>query len=260
MGTIEISVFVLRLAALYVGIQTILQVSYLPMIVSTSDGDFGRASSIGYAISVGLHALLGTALWFGSRPLARRIFGEPSAQELPRAAAIAGLGLVLAGIFVIDVALEQTWNVVFHRKFSSAVGDPSSFWAACASLAVLSILGVGLVVGGRKLATRMFPSSDPGRPLALEIQAAAFSILGIVIAVRALPTILSIAATAGWFGHRDSLPETPAAPWPEIAAELLRLAIGIALFLGGGALSRVWRWTQTAGLNDRRAPSNAPRP
>ena len=115
MGTVEISVFVLRLAALYVWIQTILQVSYLPMIVSTSDGDLGRASSIGYAISVGLHALLGTALWFGSRPLARRIFGEPSGQELPRAAAIAGLGLVLAGIFVIDVALEQTWNVVFHR-------------------------------------------------------------------------------------------------------------------------------------------------
>lgn len=258
MKTAEISVFALRLAAVYVWIETILQVSYLPMIAFTSDANLGRASSIGYAISVGLHALLGTALWFGSRPLARRIFGEPSGQELPRAAAIAGLAFVLAGILVIDVALEQTWDIVFQRRLSAALGDPSRFWAACASLAVLSILGAALVVGGRKLATRMFPSGDPGRPLALELQAVAFSIVGMVIAARALPRVLSIAATAGWFGHADPVSETQAALWPEIAAELLRLAIGFALFLGGGALSRVWRWTQTAGLNRSRAPSNVP--
>lgn len=255
MGTIEISVFALRLAALYVWIQTILQVGYLPIIGSMSDANLGRASSIGYAISVGLHALLGTALWFGSRPLARRVLGESSAQHQPPTAAIAGLGFVLAGILVLDVALQQIWAVVFASTLPSAIGGGSSrFWAPCASLAMLSILGVALVVGGRKIAMRMFPSGDPSRPLALEIQAVALSVLGIVIAASALPSALSIAAAAGWLRGDDFDAEAQADLLLQIAVELLRLAIGVGLFLGGGALSRVWRWTQTAGLNASNSP------
>lgn len=259
MGTVEISAFAFRLAALYVWIQTILQVSYLPMIVSTSDEHLGRASWIGFAISVGLHALLGTLLWFASPALARRTLGEPSAMGLSRAAAIGGLGLRLAGIFVIDVALQQVWDVIFSREFSSTSGDSSRLWASTASLATLAILGVGLVVGGGRLAARMFRSVVPEQPLALELQPVAFSVLGIVIVVRALPTVLSIVASAGWFELGDSVLTTRSVPWPAIAANFLRLAIGIALFLGGGLLSRAWHWTQTAGLGGSRAPSDAPR-
>jgi hypothetical protein len=244
-ATLQTSVFVFRLAALYVWIQTIQQVTFLPTIVSlTSDDHLGRANWIGYAIMVGLQALLGTALWFAGPFLANRILGNPSTKTVSRAATIAGLAFSLAGIFVIDLALLQVGQVIIFRDISSLTGSPARFWAACASFATLSILGLALLFGGRKLAARMFRSGVPEQPLTLELQSVAFSVVGIVIVVNALSTIL----------------RTQSAPWPAIVANSLRLAIGIALFLGGGVLSRAWLWIRTAGLGADRASSDVPRP
>lgn len=260
MRTLETSVFAIRLAALYVWIHAFLQAAQLPWIVSSSDERLGRASWIGFTVAVGLHALLGTVLWIAGPRLGRRILGEPSTKTVTRAAAIGGLGLRLAGVVVVDAALQQVWDVIFSRQFSSAGGGPGRFWAATASLTTLAILGLTLVTCGGRIGARMFRSVVPERPLALELQAVAFSILGILLAVRALPTVLSIAASAGWFDNGDSYVTMQSVPWPMLATSLLRLAIGIALFLGGGFLSRAWIWTQTAGHGANRTSSDAPRP
>lgn len=253
------SVFAFRLAALYVWIRTILEVSYLPMMISMSDENLGRASWVGYAISIGLHALLGTALWFASPLLARRVLGGP-ADGVSRASAIGELALRLAGVWLIDLALKGVWSVAFQLEYSSARGSPSTLWNAIANSAAHAILGVVLLVAGGRLAARMFPSSAPQKSLASELQAVAFSILGLVLVVRALPAVLSGFTTSGeWFDDGDVVTLAEPVPWPAIVASLVRLTLGIALFVGGGLLSRAWRWARSAGLGGDRTSSDVRR-
>lgn len=260
MTRFEISVFAFRLAAVYVWIRTILQVSYLPMMISMSDENLGRASWIGYSISIGLHALLGTALWLASPSLARRVLGGPADGGLSRATAIGELALRLAGVWLIDLALKGVWSVVFQLEYSSARGNSSTLWNAIANSAVHGILGVVLLVAGGRLASRMFSSSAPQRSLSFELQAVAFSVLGLVLFVRALPAVLSGFTVSGeWLDDGDVITLAEPVPWPAIAASLLRLVLGIALFVGGGLLSRAWHWAQSAGLGGDRTSSDVRR-
>ena len=249
MATLDTPVFVLRVAALYTWLQAALLVCYLPdTIDSDAEGEYSSWSTI----TVALQALFGAALWFGSRPLARVLFGGSAAKEMTRAAAIAGLGFILAGLYVITLAVQETADLMYWHWYESVMGNPSEVRASSVSIAALTILGVALVAGGRRLAARMFRSDGPAQPLAWEIQPVAFSIVGIWLAAPLLAELLAYAMYSWWNDDGYFATETESASW-QWTVYYLKLAMGVALFLGGGILSRAWRWTRTAGL-DRPAP------
>jgi hypothetical protein len=256
MRKLEMSVFAFRLAALYVWIQTILQASYGVYFLTVPDEAFARAGRVSFALVLGLGALLGTALWFASPALARRGLGGPSGEGVARAVAFGELALRIAGVVVLDLAAKQMGAWMSSLVLPEVARTSSSLWAAVAPTTTFLLLGLGLLLGGGRLASRLFASDTPQRPLASELQAVAFSIVGLLIIVRSLPALLSeFTVSGGWFddGIQDTFPE--GAPWPAVVASLLRTAAGLALFLGGGLLARAWHWAHTAGLKDRPAPT-----
>jgi hypothetical protein len=240
-------VFVFRLAALYVWLQAALFATQFQLILWASDKG---PNLLGIAVTILLQTLFGTALWFASPGLARLTLSEPSGPGVTRATAIGGLALRLAGLYAIDVALQRVWDLATSPTRGIA-------WVG---FAMTAVLGSALVLGGGKIAARLFGRSEPEPQLAHEIQAAAFSVLGLVLIVRVLPILMSIVAHAQWFedGNIVHISESP--PGPGVAAVVLRLALGVGLFLGGGALSRFWRWSHTAGTVGRGANPEHPRP
>ena len=259
MRTLEISTFAFRLAAVYVGIRTILQASDLPTILALSEvPGFGSSPWIGYAATVGIHVAFGLALWFAGPVLARRLLGGPTEEGLSRAVTIGALAFRLAGVWMIDCAIDRARDVSFSLEFSAQTDLWTRLWVAVAQLGAYAIVGMALLVGGGRLAARIFGSAVPQLPLSAGLQAAAFSVLGLVIVVRALPDVLSgFTRSVGWLDGRETSFDPDGAPWPVVAVTLVRLGVGAGLFLGGGFLARGWHWAQTAGLDDRRTPSDS---
>jgi hypothetical protein len=107
-----------------------------------------------------------------------------------------------------------------------------------------------LVLGGGRLAARMFPAAERATGMTPSLQPVAFSVLGAVILTSALPTFVrEFAMSEIWREGSSTIHLLNSnAFWQHDAPILLRMLLGLALFLGSGPLTRFWRWMHTAGL------------
>ena len=251
MGGIEIARFAFRLAAIFVWIEALLGVLVLPAFVAMSDANLGRASLIGYAVAILLRAVFGACLWFASGPFARWILGVQKERPLQGSVEFGSLGLRLAGIWLLDRSIHEVWNVIFQAKTASLSGGRSGLYAEIAAFAVLTAAALTLLLAGGRIAKRLFPPSDRASSILAELQPIAFSVLGLVILMNSIPILLSnVFGPGGWAEDGGGIYVRGADPaWPIHIATLLRVALGLALFLGGRPLARIWRWSQTAGLD-----------
>jgi hypothetical protein len=117
---------------------------------------------------------------------------------------------------------------------------PGGIYIACGTLVMIFA-----PLGGRWLLPRV--RSAQNRSTRGDLQAIAFSVVGVVLAARALEAITTIYVgglsarqiygTQGWLAYLDPL---------------LQLAIGIALFFGAPGLSRFWcKLRSTSDGNDK---------
>lgn len=265
MNGIGIATFALRLAAIYVWIQSLLQLFAVPWMATLSDENLGRASLIGYCAALLLEAIFGTILWFTSSKLAGWILGAEGDRPLRGSAELGGLAFRLAGVWLLDRAIHETWNVFFQVKMSSLVRSPAGLIGEIAVFLILGSTAAALIFGGGRLARRMFPSAEPATSIARQLQPIAFSVLGLVLLMNALPPLAAnLALWKGWSesGHGFETTST-SAEWPVYLASFLRVVLGLGLFFSGRPLVRAWHWAQTAGLDrgrsaEPRAPSGAP--
>jgi len=265
MSGLRTATFAFRLVAVWILVRVIEQAVVLPSFMLASSGDLGRASLIGFSTSIGLQALLGILIWLASAPLARWTFGSEPDRPLRGSAELGALALRIVGLLCLDAMLHETWNVIFKAQQSSITHDRLGLGGEITAVAIVAALAAALLLGGGRLARRMFPSEETPRSIATELQPVAFSVLGLVILMNAVPVLVSnLASIRSW---AEDSPGAYFSGEDRFAAmhlaSLLRVALGFGLFLGGPPIARAWRWIQTAGLGrDRSAepksPSSAP--
>ncbi|MFL5449858.1 MAG: hypothetical protein ACJ8A6_09155 [Gemmatimonadales bacterium] len=152
----------------------------------------------------------------------------------PRSAAevafgVAGIWLMVSRIpdFGLNLAL---WPVG---------PDGVLHWVGVIHFALVVICGAGLLRFRRVLAAWLVPMADPDvvGPVA-GLQAAAFSIVGVVLLARGLAELLGrLAVSLGSPGH---------IPLDWLAISIAQITIGLLLFLGARGLAQIWR-----GLRER---------
>ena len=129
---------------------------------------------------------------------------------------------------------------------------------ALIAFAVPALAGLLSLFGARSIARRLWgPSESPSNSIA-ELQPVAFSVLGLLIFLEAFPVFLSNAVSSGgWFEENGPRLPAPEPVWTLVVATIVRMVLGLGLFLGGRPLARAWRWARTAGLPTR-SPTQAP--
>jgi len=107
-------------------------------------------------------------------------------------------------------------------------------WVGVIHFALVAICGVGLLLFRRRLAAWLVPMPDPSVTGPVPgLQAAAFSVVGVVLLGYGLADLLGRLAVSLWSPGRIPL------DW--LAIGIARIAVGLVLFLGARGLARIWR-------------------
>ena len=164
------------------------------------------------------------------------------------------LSCKILSIYVIVIVLSQLNGLLMHYSSLLAVIRSSSdsptemniawFLGSAAGMLILSGFCAFLWLGAGYLARRMVPDSEEkalGTALsARDFQVIAFSVVGLLLVVKALPD----AASTAW--RYAQLPDSPGG-WlrAELPMHLIRLGlqfvIGLGLFFGARGLVGMWR-------------------
>jgi hypothetical protein len=152
---------------------------------------------------------------------------------------IVSLSLKLAGIYCILMAL--TYSSIAMISIFSYRGQ--SFLVTLFSLMpFILFLASGIyLIFSTKIDAKLIPSIDQeSKPSSLsshEIQSLAFSIIGVFVLVNAIPDFIQIIITVTSGINVSYL--------SHIVAVLIKLALGIYLFLGSKGLSGLWHKLQS---------------
>ena len=152
----------------------------------------------------------------------------------------------VVGIFVAINAMSQVVVAIglLVQPPEIGAGLPASSAGVVSAYAVTLLigtliallLGIALLVWRERLAERLF-AGDTGPLAARDAQAVALSVLGCYFAIAAFPRLVRFGA-----GRIE---------W----AAVTQLVLGVALFLGGRGLARLWTAARSAGSSaDERAP------
>ena len=162
---------------------------------------------------------------------------------------IASLGCKFLGIYSILQSIPLFGNVL--QVFSFATDDSSLTTNLLLStflpLLMIAALGIALLIFSNKFAQKMVPENagkDTTASLsAKEIQTIAFSVVGLVMIVLAIPKIFQI----GWnihslqsAGDQRNTQELLMQNWSFTLATVIQFVIGIFLFIGSELLSSFW--------------------
>jgi hypothetical protein len=147
----------------------------------------------------------------------------------PRTAAEIALGV--AGVWLIASRIP---DIVLTSAFSPVDSGGLLRWLGPLQLAVVAACGVGLILLRRRLAAWLVPGSQPDLTGSIPgLQAAAFSVVGVVLLARGLSELLAQLALAASGPGRTVL--------PAFATPLAQIAVGLAVFFGARGLVAMWR-------------------
>lgn len=167
---------------------------------------------------------------------------------------VGSLAFKLAGIYAIVQAIPQMHAVTFYLSGIGADTQAQSWLfpvMAAAPLALMAALGCLLLAYSNRLSARMFGEAAEDVSFGAsgkELQAIAFSVVGVCFLVSALPRLLHILM----YQHRglfnaEVRRQISLSAWASLVGTSAQMAIGIALFFGSKGLSKLWHKLRAAG-------------
>ncbi len=162
---------------------------------------------------------------------------------------IASLGCKFLGIYALIQAVPLLGNAFQIVAFAEYKPSPSIMviFASYGTFFLMALLGLALLLFSNKFAQKMAPPessiSSGDRPTAKDIQAIAFSVVGLVLIAHTIPSIFNIAwniyaiKTAG---DQRPVAELLSKEWGFRLAVAVKFIIGIILFFGAELLSTLW--------------------
>jgi len=243
----DIAALALRIAALYVCVHAFFQAtSAASFAVQISQFEGADTALAAYVVAAVLLAIAGIALFRAAPTLARRMTSADAQFQLQDHAAIGSIALRLAGVVAWDAALQRLPAV----SLTAATAPWTYFSVQIAVVVLFAGVGTWLFACAPALAERWFGSARRMATTSGSIlPSLAFAAVGVFVLLDALPVfLLSVVAVASDV-RSQATGLTPI--WRELIASLMRLVLGGALILGGGAAARLWERLSTAGLNRR---------
>jgi hypothetical protein len=153
----------------------------------------------------------------------------------PRSAAAIALGV--AGIWLIVSRIPE---IALTLVFSPAEPDGILRWLGPIQFGVVAGCGLALVLLRHRLASWLVPTAQPDLTgSAPELQAAAFSVVGLLLLARGFADGVAQLAM--------SVANAERASFAQLASPLVQIAVGLALFIGARNLVTVWQSLRTAG-------------
>src|SRR5262245_40935495 len=173
------------------------------------------------------------------------------------------LAFKLLALWVLVGAIRDVLSVV-----QIVLDNPPDYWRRAALLPLISTLiwigiGTSLWFRAASLCTRVFPEEDPwsaATPPATgeELRALAFSVVGLVLMVQALPEL--VGALIHYIVNNDGWVFYPSSDLIHggvlAAAAAVRLVLGAGLFLGAPRLRRALATVRTAVAGPRSLEDN----
>lgn len=249
-----IALVALRIVSVYVAVNVLLALVELPAWIGMPELDEG-APNLWWGIGavLVLKSLLAWVIWRSAPRLARSMGEDEPTERAEDRLAIGALTLRIVGILLLDQWFGQIVALLGRISGSGAGARAGEPWLAAVVVVSLGTIALWLVVKPTTLSQRLFGriATGDGAKSAL-IQAIAFSVLGLVMVVHVLPDIAEQTSlssrTESLFGLTSSTTGFGDYwTWPS-AANFVRLAVGILLFAGGGALASLWQRLRTAGV------------
>ena len=169
---------------------------------------------------------------------------------------IATLGLKLVGVYAIVLALSHTEAIglaisaVGSGRMEGVAPLPWAF-GALIPFVLLLVSGLLLVLCAEQIG-RIIVGNQETQPVdtalsSADVQALAFSVVGVGIACLALPRLGRIVVNAGLL-HGSTGQAAGARfrtrAWAQAIGPAIQLLVGTALFFGGRNLSRIWQKLQ----------------
>lgn len=157
------------------------------------------------------------------------------------------LGLNLFGVWT---AIESIgWLVGIFQLYAGRVDRPAAWEVLAYLLPALAYALVAclLVARAERLAVWLFPEEHTGS-LGLpseQIQAVAFSIMGVWLVVQSLPNMV-YALVLPRFSPKLSVIADGRIDYPRLIYSALRLGIGLCLILGAKGLAKLWHGLRSA--------------
>ena len=247
--------FLVRCVAFYVAVLAALDAAGLAQILLLSrgdprPGDLSRLYQLSIVWLIVEQALLSILIFAFAPLLARGLNPNEAAGVRHDPLAIGRLAMRLAGILVVDHALSLIPHAVSAVEWRDSE-DPTPSLLLWLPPVLVALLGVGLFTYSRALARRVLGSAAGEETSTSALaQALGFSLLGTWLLVASLPEAMERVVAWSWGNQAVfNLSSSPAAAG--LFVPVVRLALGLLLFLGGGWFARLWRRAQTAGLEPR---------
>jgi len=171
---------------------------------------------------------------------------------------IGSLAMKLAGIYAIIqmVTLASTSGLFLRMNYLSSHDRILSWCSYWFILLLIGAFGFFLIRWSTALSKGIFPeeSDTPqiSSPTFHDVQLLAFSLIGVFLIVTTIPRILTYVLSL--VSHLVSIGFDIRGvkywhyQWPECAGTVIKMLIGIWLFLGGRGLSNLWNKMRTGGL------------
>ena len=179
---------------------------------------------------------------------------------------IASLAFKVAGIYSIIQAIPLLRHIseVFAFKnspiFETSTGQayPGNYilFGIIASIALLILIGFTLISLSNAFSKIMFgkgnnPPTSETEITSKNIQSVAFSIVGVILIVIAIPKLVQVGANIQALANAgDQVPpkSISAGTWALSIGLAVQMIIGILLFLGARGLSSLWYFLQKSRL------------
>lgn len=169
---------------------------------------------------------------------------------------VGAVGIKLLGLTYVARTILAGFSLLAMRFGPSGAGPPEDFVVAQFVGAVgYPAAAMFLLGAGNDLAARLFPATPiAARPGARELMVVGVALIGVSVAVSALPSLLQAVGVAIYYAEASRQAFAKARferEWPEWLREVLTLASGLAV---AGLAGPITRWF-TGGAEAMRTPA-----
>jgi len=167
---------------------------------------------------------------------------------------VALLAFRLAGIYALVQTYEYATAAIWYLSWGDSMGLPTEtqrlgLLVSAGEFLLLFLVGIGLLVGSRRLATWTFRHNGPAQleERFLALHAFSYSLVGLFILAWAMSDLGQFAGLMIANSPKPGSSSWMLALEPGIAL-LLKLALGLGLFFGSHGLVQLWSRLRYSGL------------